>query len=138
MTTDAGAAPPPAAGAEGEKTDHERIGAIEAEQQRQGGVLDKIVGMLGGAGPKAGTSQGSGTESGSPPASLSVAEQVRQGVAEIRAREKQEADDKAAQDEDSAWRKSVDDRLAERRPDAPLTGRKSRFQRALFGRQDER
>lgn len=113
----------------------ERVGAIEAEQQRQGTVLQEIKGMLAGA-PKD-PAGGTGGSENSPPGQ-SVAEQVRRGVEEIEARKKREADEAAARDADSAWRANVDQRLAERRPAEPATGRKARLQARMFGKPDPR
>lgn len=150
-TPPAGGAQPPAP-SQGDsessriKTLDDRFGAIETEQKEQRSILSRIESALTGGSPKA-SGPGSATPSGAtggaqgtPPDSsgLSVAEQVRRGVEEIEARKQKEAADKAAADSDQAWRKSVDDRLAERKPAEPRTGRKTKLQHALFGKQDDR
>ena len=148
MTSDAGSqSSPPAetAGEEGRiRSLEERFGAIETEQKEQRGIMARIEAALTGGRPKAnpgasaqnndgGMPQDSSTGSG-----MSVAEQVRRGVEEIEAKKQRDADEKAAKDADSAWRKNVDERLAERRPAEPATGRKTKVQRALFGKADAR
>lgn len=118
----------------------QRVGAIEAEQQRQGTVLEEIKGLLTkdpkASGTGSASSQGSSTEP--PSGGLSVAEQVRRGVEEIEARKQAEAEAAAAADADKAWRASVDERLPERKPSEPATGRKVKLQERLFGRADAR
>lgn len=118
----------------------ERVGAIETEQQRQGGILERIEQALA-ANPKASgtggaTSQGSSTES--EPGGLSVAEQVRKGVEEIEAEKQRKAEAEAAAAGEAAWRASVDERLPERKPSEPATGRKVKLQERLFGKADQR
>jgi hypothetical protein len=102
----------------------QRFGSIEAEQQRQSGILERIESVL--AGKRAGAP-------GAPADQPDIAAQVRKGVEEIEAQRKAEADAAAAQQKDADWRKSVDDRLAEQRPAEPASGRKTRLQRVLFG-----
>jgi hypothetical protein len=116
----------------------ERVGAIEAEQQRQGGILERIEQALAGSPKASGTPSTGPTPDGGTTGGLSVAEQVRQGVEEIEARKAKEAADAAAADADKAWRASVDERLPERKPSEPATGRKVRLQERLFGRADAR
>ena len=113
----------------------ERVGAIETEQQRQGGILERIEQALAGS-PKASTTSSDTTTD--TPGGLSVAEQVRKGVEEIEARKAKEAADAAAKDADSAWRASVDERLPERKPSEPATGRKAKLQERMFGKADAR
>jgi hypothetical protein len=128
---------PPAPEPKGEPL-AERVGAIEAEQQRQGTVLEEIKGLLT-KDPKAGaasSNSGSAPESGT--GGLSVAEQVRRGVEEIEAKKQAAAEAKARADSDAAWRASVDERLPERKPSEPATGRKVKLQERLFGKADAR
>ena len=132
------AVPKPAGEEDRIKSLDDRFGAIEAEQKEQRGILGRIEAALtGGHSPKAGISPESGTVSDSS-SGLSVAEQVKRGVQEIEERKQREADEKAVKDADSAWRKNIDERLAERRPAEPATGRKTKLQQALFGKADER
>ena len=117
----------------------ERVGAIEAEQQRQGGILERIEQALAGS-PKAsgGTPPSASGVTEPPPAGPSIAEQVRKGVEEIEARKAKEAADKEAADKEAAWRASVDERLPERKPSEPATGRKQKMQERIFGKADAR
>lgn len=149
MTSDAGSqSSPPAGDAGGEegriKSLDDRFGKIEHEQAEQRGILSRIEQALGGRPKVPGTGSASSppTESGSRTepdgTGLSIAEQVKRGVAEIEERKQREAAEQQAKDADQAWRKGVDERLAERRPAEPRTGRKVKLQRALFGRQDDR
>lgn len=100
----------------------ERVGKIEAEQERQGGVLDKILGKLDGLSPAGDSSVTEGTD---PPAGAGdMTEQMRQAVRDVQAEADQEAG-KAA-------------RLG-KKPEPETTPRevmikgKERLQRALFG-----
>lgn len=113
----------------------ERVGAIEAEQQRQGGILERIEQALAGNPKATGTSSDTTTDT---PGGLSVAEQVRKGVEEIEARKAAEAEAKAKADAESAWRASIESRLPERRPSEPATGRKAKLQERMFGKADAR
>lgn len=117
----------------------ERVGAIETEQQRQGTVLEEIKSLLTNS-PKetGGTPPSASGVTASPPAGPSIAEQVRKGVEEIEAQKAKEAQAQAAADADKAWRASVDERLPERKPSEPATGRKARLQARLFGKPDPR
>ena len=114
----------------------ERVGAIEAEQQRQGGILERIEQALSkGDGPKdPGNSSPTSPDTGPG----SVAEQVRKGVEEIEAEKQRKADAEARENADKAWRASVDERLPERKPSEPATGRKAKLQARLFGKPDPR
>jgi hypothetical protein len=125
----------------------DRFTAIETEQKEQRGILGRIEQALTGGGPPKGTTGGSaspsssaGGSSSSEPGSagLSIAEQVRRGVEEIEAKRRADAEAQAARDAESAWRKDVEDRLPERRPAEPAPGRKSRLQRILVGKPDQR
>lgn len=130
--------PSPSPGKTG-KTVEERLDAQDQKIDGLSGKLDQVLSAVGGS-PKA---SGSTPPSASgateqPPAGPSIAEQVRQGVAEIEAKKKADAEAQAAKDADQAWRKGVDEAIAERRPAEPKTGRKGKLQRAMFGRADER
>lgn len=113
----------------------ERVGAIEAEQQRQGGILERIEQALAGS-PKASTTSSDTTTD--TPGGLSVTEQVRKGVEEIEARKAKEAEAQAAKDAAEGRLRSIEDRLPERKPSEPATGRKTRLQERLFGKPDPR
>ena len=113
----------------------ERVCAIETEQQRQGGILERIEQTLGKGStpPTSPDSRTAASDSGT-----SVAEQVRKGVEEIEARKAKEAADAVAADAEKAWRASVDERLPERKPSEPTTGRKAKLQERMFGKPDQR
>lgn len=108
-------APKPEAGAPIER----RVDSIEAEQQRQGGIIEKIWDKLSGDTPEADANV---TRADDPPADM--AEQMRQAVRDVQAEADAEAG-KAA-------------RLG-RRPEPETSPRevmirgKDRLQRALFG-----
>lgn len=120
-------APEPAKGAPLEQ----RVGAIETEQQRQGGLLEQVLNAVKGGGTKADPAPAA-------PAGLSVAEQVRRGVEEIEAKKQADAAAQQAKDADAAWRSQVEAHVAEHRPAEPRTGRKVKLQERLFGRADVR
>lgn len=99
----------------------ERVGKIEAEQQRQGGILERIEGMLAG-GPDSDAPPVTGTDPAAGPADM--AEQMRQAVRDVQA------------EEDAAAGRAA--RLG-KKPEPETTPRevmirgKDRLQRALFG-----
>lgn len=115
----------------------ERVGAIEEEQQRQGGILERIEQALAGQSPKA-SGSGSGSSPESEPGGLSVAEQVRRGVEEIEARKQAEAQAQADREAAEGRLKAIEERLPERKPSEPATGRKVKLQERLFGKADTR
>jgi hypothetical protein len=133
-------ASPPGDGEAGRiKTIDSRFTALEEEQRKQGGILERIERALGGGGQSAAPDPPAGTGGDTAPAGAgSIAEQVRRGVEEIQARQRADAEAAAAATKEQAWRQSVEDRLLERRPTEPMTGVRHRIQRALFGKQDER
>lgn len=101
----------------------ERVGKIEAEQKRQGSLLDRIASKLDGLSPADNDSVTKGTAPPAGPADMT--EQMRQAVRDVQAETDAEAG-KAA-------------RLGGKRPDPETTPRevmirgKERLQRALFG-----
>lgn len=119
----------------GPKSVDDRLDAQDEKIAGIGETVGKIWDKISGGTPKESTAP---PAQGEPEPGLSVAEQVRRGVEEIRAKDKQDADDAAAADADQSWRKSVDDRLAERKPAEPATGARTKLQRALFGKPDQR
>jgi hypothetical protein len=133
--------PPPGDGEAGRiKSIDTRFTAIEEEQRKQGGILERIERALGGGAPKEPSADpaGSGTDDTTPAGGVSIKEQIRRGVQEIQDKQRADAEAAAAATQEQAWRQSVEDRLPERRPTEPMTGVKNRIQRALFGKQDER
>lgn len=132
----------------GGQTDHDRLAAVEQEQQQQRGMLAQILERL--PDPKA--ASGHGPKDSPPlPASSSPAEpadigsQVRAELAKI---QKQDADKAAAGKKaqtDADWKAGVDawgagasadlEKLkAERQPREPEKGLRGRVQRLLIGR----
>lgn len=99
----------------------ERVSRIEREQDRQGGVLDKIVGMLGNRDDPPDT--GSVTRGDDPKtAAADMGEQMRQAVRDVRAEE-------AA----ASTSKEPDKPAPETTPREVMIKGKERLQRALFG-----
>jgi hypothetical protein len=96
----------------------DRFGKIEAEQERQGGLLDKIAAKLDG-----GSQQPPAAEpvTRADPAPGDMAEQMRQAVRDVNA-EQAQAD--AAKDKTPA---------PEQAPREVMIRGKARLQRALFG-----
>lgn len=116
----------------------ERVGAIEAEQQRQGGILERIEQALAGSPKASGTPSTTPTPDGETAGGLSIEEQVRQGVEKIEAKKQADAEAAAAKDADAAWRASVDERLPERKPAEVVPGRKAKLAERMFGKADAR
>lgn len=121
----AGGQPAPGAAPEGEagriKSLDDRFGTIEATQKEQGDLLIQIRDALAG-----GTKPAQGGPDHQQP---DIAELVRQGVAKIEAGK----DDEKRQASDKAWRKSVDDHLAEHKPAEPRSGFRARMERIVHG-----
>jgi len=133
--------PPPGDGEPGRiKSIDTRFTAIEEEQRKQGGILERIERALGGGAPKEPSPDPAGTGTGdtTPAGGVSIAEQIRRGVQEIQDKQRADAAATEAATKEQAWRQSVEDRLPERRPTEPATGAKNRIRRALFGKPDER
>jgi len=100
----------------------DRFGAIEAEQQRQGTLLERIAGQLGGAEQRAhGAAQRH--EERKLDAPTDVADEVRRQLEERDRAERARADQDQAAQSDQAWRAGVDTKLAElteKPPEAPV------------------
>lgn len=118
---------PPTPG-DGKPSTDERLTSLESTQKEQGGKLDAILARLPGGGqPSQGAPAPQDTGG-------SVGEQVRRGVAEIRAREQAEAQQQTAAQQAAQWRAGVDAHLAEHRPAQPKTGFRAAVERAVHGR----
>lgn len=112
------AAPPePAAPAAGDPLP-ERVGKIEAEQERQGGMLDKIWDKLSGS-PEGDSHVTSGTGPAAGPGDMT--EQMRQAVRDVNAEAAAAVKDKPATPEPETTPREV------------MVKGKARLQRALFG-----
>jgi hypothetical protein len=113
-----------------------RVDGLEAEQKRQGGLLEQILGRLPGNGPSGGQGAGDGGNGPAPAAGKSVAEQVREGI-EALERERAtaaEADANKTAREDYAKRLAA---LEERSPletaATPAGAFRATAQRVFFG-----
>lgn len=124
MTDPAPTPPAPAPGPPPPDADA-RIGRLEAEQARQGGLLEEIKAAL--------TGRGGGSNPPAPEPAQDAAAQVREGVAKIERERAEAADAAAAGQADKDWRANVERQLAERKPGEPATGRKAKLRRFLVG-----
>jgi hypothetical protein len=121
--------PPAPASDEGTQVEP-RLDALEAEQQRQGGILEQILQRLPGG------RQSAPAGPAEPAGGKSVAELVRDGIAELEARKAREASEQAAADQaaDHAARLAA---LEERAPaeliDTPPGRARAWTQRVVFG-----
>lgn len=137
MSAAAQGQPPPAGGGQGDggeagrvKALDERFAAIETEQREQRGILDKIAAAVGGGGQ--GGAPGGQGQGGTPvPPVSSIADQVRQEIADADQRRKAEEDDKT-------WRAGVSEVIeqikAEKAPRPPQTGLAARVRRVVLGK----
>ncbi len=105
----------------------DRFGAIEARQEKQEGLLEQILGKLGGGGGEA-----EPVTRGDEPAAPSpgeMAEQMRQAVRDVRAEEAAEQA-RAAHDADHAKMRTPE---PEQTPREVMIRGKARLQRLMFG-----
>jgi hypothetical protein len=111
-----------------------RMGKLEATQAEQGTKLDRILDLLPG---KSQSDGGDGGSTQADPAPVDVQSQVRAEIAATKAREAEEARRKG----DDDWRKSVEDKLEELKPEKTpreaQTGWRGRLQSAMFGKPDD-
>lgn len=120
----------PPAGLEG------RVGAIEAEQRAQRGILEQIRDRLGGGPASAAPGQGApaagSAAAAGPDLAAAIAQQVRD---EITAADQR----RAAEQKETRWKDDVTQTLdkikRERAPREPETGVRARVQRMIIGRQ---
>jgi hypothetical protein len=104
-----------------------RLDTIEAEQARQGGVLDKLVSLVeGGKGSDGG--QGAPPATGDPAPAADMTAQMREAVRAVRAEEAAAAA-AAAHDADHATLRKP----APETPPREAIGRRAKIQRVLFG-----
>jgi hypothetical protein len=107
-----------------------RLDALEAEQQRQGGILEQILQRLPGG------RQSAPAGPAEPAGGKSVAELVRDGIAELEARKAREASEQAAADQaaDHAARlKALEERAPAELIDTPPGRARAWTQRVVFG-----
>lgn len=98
-------------------TETQRLDALEAEQKKQGGTLDTILGIL--QGKKTGTPPAPGPDPGTGGGQTSIADEIARQLDERDARDKAAKNDKDQAD----WRAGVDAKLAgmtESAPEAPV------------------
>ena len=126
---------PPAGGGQGDgeagrvKALDDRFAAIENEQREQRGILDKIAAAVGGG--QGGAPAGGGQGGAPVPPVASIADQVRQEIADADQRRRAEEDEKT-------WRAGVTEFIeqvkAEKAPRPPQTGLAARARRAVLGK----
>jgi hypothetical protein len=118
--------PPPAAV-------DDRLSAVEAEQARQGGMLEQILNRLPGKAPAASSQQ---TGQGPAPEGKSVAEQVREGIAALEAERAATAEadaNKNARQDHAARLAALEERVPAETAATPVGAFRARVQRAVFG-----
>lgn len=98
----------------------DRFGKIENEQERQGGLLEQILGKLGGDKAEGDPPVTRADEPG--PSAGDMAEQMRQAVRDVRAEEAAEAAKQQPKEPEP-----------EKTPREVMVKGKDRLQRALFG-----
>lgn len=117
-------------GGQGTKTVEQRLDAQDEKIDSIGSKLDTLIGKLPGVSGSGDKPRPEGGQGDLAPGSPSIADQVAEGVAKIEAGKKA----KAAADAETAWRKKVEDHLAEHKPaEPPAPSRFQRFQRGLYG-----
>lgn len=107
----------------------DRFGALEAEQERQGGLLEQIAAKLGGGKPD---SDGPVTSADAPPAGpnpADMAEQMRQAVRDVRAEEAQADADR----QHAADHAKLSAPEPEKTPREVMIKGKAKLQKVLFG-----
>lgn len=113
----------------------DRVNGLEAEQRRQGGMLEQILDRLPGRGQ--GQGQGQGGQAGqTAEGGKSVAELVREGIAELErdkeAKAKAEAADQARADHDARI-KALEERAPAETAPTPVGAFRAAVQRYGFG-----
>lgn len=109
-----------------------RVDGLEAEQKRQGGVLDQILAKLPGKAPEGGPAPAADP----PPAGKSIAELVRDGITALeteRAAEAEGAANKTAREDHAARIKALEERAPAENVASPVGVFRARAQRAVFG-----
>lgn len=130
----AGQQQPPAGDAP--KTVEERLDAQDQKIDGLAGKIDQVLGRLTGQDSAAAGGHGPAAADATPAPDIPAL--VQQGVQKIMDKQKRDTDAATAKKADEDWRKSVDDRLAERKPAEPATGRRTGLQKFLFGAPDQR
>lgn len=125
----AGGQAPPAGGAlEG------RMSAVEAEQQRQGGMLEQILDRLPGKNP--GGQTGHANDPGPAAGGKSVAEQVREGIEALERERATAAEGEAnrkAREDHAARLAALEERAPKETAATPIGALRARAQRVMFG-----
>jgi len=122
------AAPPAAPPAE------ERITALEAEQKRQGGLLEQILARLPGKPP-------AGGQHPAPDDGATIADLVRQGVEDLerdRARKQKETDADTARADHAERIARLEEARPAENPPTPVGAFRTAVQRRVFGIDDPR
>lgn len=124
-----GQAPPAGGGIEG------RMSAVEAEQQRQGGMLEQILDRLPGRNPGGQTGHASHATD-PPPGGKSVAEQVREGIEALEAERASKAEgeaNKKAREDHAARLAALEELTPKETAATPIGAFRARAQRVMFG-----
>jgi hypothetical protein len=112
----------------------DRLQAVEAEQARQGGLLEQILDRLPGKAPAGGQGGRSGPDPA--PGGKSVAEQVREGI-EALERERAAAAEadaaKQAREDHAARLAALEERVPNETAATPVGAFKAKVQRVMFG-----
>jgi hypothetical protein len=106
-----------------------RVDGLEAEQKRQGGLLEQILGRLPGKTP-----EGAPAAEGAP--GKSIAEQVREGIAALEAERATAAEtdaNKKAREDYAARIKALEERAPAEVVATPVGAARAKLQRAVFG-----
>jgi hypothetical protein len=122
-------ADPPAGGGT-----EDRLQAVEREQQRQGGMLEQILSHLPGNGPSGGQNGPTAPAAGG--AGKSVAELVREGIADLERERAAAAEgdaNRSAREDHAARLAALEERVPAETAATPVGAFRARMQRAWFG-----
>jgi hypothetical protein len=124
---------PPAPGdSTGEPALATRVDGLEAEQKRQGGILEQILAKLPGAAPN----PAAAARPMAPQESGSIAQMVRDGIAELEAKKAAAADadaNRTAREEHEARLKALEERTPAETADSAPGRLRATVQRVVFG-----
>ena len=108
-----------------------RFNAIEAEQAKQGGMLEKILELLPGSSSSDDDDDDDGEPAG-PVQRHNIGRLVREQIAEA---DKRRADEEKAAGLET-WRRGVDEALEKLRPEQQPRPTRNRLQRIMYGRDE--
>lgn len=110
-----------------------RVDGLEAEQKRQGGMLEQILGRLPGKTPAADPAPGADP---APPGGKSIAELVREGITALETERATAAEadaNKQAREDYAARIKALEERQPAENVATPVGVFRAKAQRAVFG-----